>query len=723
MNGKIPLVNADLRRWHTDFRRNDIQDKLRQSALDMRPSAFSPNLNKKGFFITATDTGVGKTVCVFVLATLLREKGFKVGVMKPVQCGGKDAQFLKKHLDLHDDLRLINPYDAPESLSPHLAFERAKIKIDRREILKVYRKLESQYDIVLVEGAGGLMVPLTKDYLVADLIRDLDLDVILVSRLGLGTINHSLLTINQLKDFGLNVAGIIFNSSQKEKPGIAEKTNPKVIKQLSGVKVLGILPYMKRFSKFHVLSSCLRKLNLGILFNPKLVARVQMLESWDKKHVWHPFTQMKDWLNDEPLIIEKGKGSYLTDVHGRRYIDGVSSLWVNIHGHGHPKINQAIKSQINRLSHSTLLGLGNVPSIELAKKLIEIAPKGLEKVFYSDNGSTAAEVAIKIAFQYWQNQGVKSKRVIAHLENSYHGDTLGSVSIGGIDMFHEVYGPLTFQTLSIPCPYYYRDTKGESVSDYMKKYLAKVEKILKEKHLSLAAFIVEPLVQGAAGMIMWPDGVLQGIFRICRKYDIFLVVDEVATGFGRTGKMFACEHEGVTPDLMCLAKGITGGYLPLAATLTTKKVFDGFVFDYKEMKTFFHGHTYTGNPLACAAAIANLDVFEEEKTLQKLQPKIKFLSEQLKKFNKLTHVGDIRQKGFMVGIELVKNKQTKEAYPWEQRIGVKVCMKAREKNIILRPLGNVIVFMPPLAISLDELKILLDATYNSIDEITRYEKI
>jgi len=418
------------------------------------------------------------------------------------------------------------------------------------------------------------------------------------------------------------------------------------------------------------------------------------LKQWDRDYIWHPFTQMKDWFRDEPLIIDSANGVYLKDIDGNTYMDGVSSLWVNVHGHRHVHIDAALKKQIDKLSHSTLLGLSNTPSIELAKRLIGIAPKGLKKVFYSDNGSTAVEIAIKMAYQYWQNTGHQKKTNIVHLSNSYHGDTLGSVSVGGIELFHKVYRQLIFKTIPL------KNHGWPAVEE--------LEKLLKARGSSIAALVIEPLVQGAAGMLVWPEGALKKMRDLTKKYNVFLIVDEVATGFGRTGKMFACEHEGVTPDFLCMAKGITGGYLPLAATLTTQKVFDGFIFDHKEQKTFFHGHTYTGNPLACAAALANLDVFQKERTLAKLAPKIKFLAKKLKMFYNLPVCADVRQKGFMIGIEL-KGRL-------EDRVGAKVCQQVRKYGVILRPLGNVIVLMPPLSISVEELDFLVMATYRAIEE-------
>ncbi|MBN1869136.1 MAG: adenosylmethionine--8-amino-7-oxononanoate transaminase [Candidatus Omnitrophica bacterium] len=677
-------------------------------------------MRHKGIFITGTDTDVGKTVATLALGVLLQEKGIDVGIMKPVQCAGQDAAFLKKSLNIQDPINQINPYYAPEPLSPHLAFARRKKTINIPSIKRIYAKLASEHDLMLVEGAGGLMVPLKKDYLILDLIKDLDLDVVIVARLSLGTINHTLLTVRQAEETGLNVRGVIFNQAQKGKIRIPEATNPDVIRRYAKVKILGIIPYLKDMRPAEVRKACRPRIDLRSLLSDtdSQDNRVQRLADQDKEYLWHPFTQMRDWLNEEPLVIDQAKGSYLIDTKGNRYLDGVSSLWVNVHGHGQKSIDAALKNQINRLSHSTLLGLSNTPAIELAEELVKIAPKGLQKVFYSDNGSTSVEIAIKMAYQYWQNTGRKQKRNIVHLANSYHGDTLGSVSVGGIDLFHKVYRDLVFKTITIDFPDCYRAPEGEIYPAYAFKCIHKFGQMLKSCHKTIAAFVVEPIVQGAAGMIMWPKGVLKQLRELCAKYDVIFIVDEVATGFGRTGKMFACEHERVSPDILCLAKGITGGYLPLAATLTTKKIFDGFVFDYKDQKTFFHGHTFTGNPLCCAAALANLKVFKKEHVLQKLQPKIKFLSLRLKEFYGLSHVGDVRQRGFMAGIELVKDRGTKEPYPWEEKIGVRVCQETKKRGVILRPLGNVIVLMPPLSMAVKELDKLCDATYWAVEKVT-----
>jgi len=673
-----------------------------------------------GIFITGTDTDVGKTVATMVIGSLLQNEGINVGVMKPVQCAGNDAQLLKKTLGIEDPLQDINPYYSKEPLSPHLAFSRRKQTISIERIKKAYRRLSEKRELMLVEGAGGLMVPLKTGFLIADLIKALGLDVVIVARLGLGTINHTLLTVRQARDLGLNVKGVVFNAGKAGSNGVPERTNPQAVRKYGNVDVLGTIPRLKDFRKQAIVKRCGAGLRLSGLYRKPRAERnrVRRYADWDKGYLWHPFTQMQDWLAEEPLVIERAGGRHLTDTHGRRYLDGTSSLWVNVHGHGHKRIDRAVKEQVSVLSHSTLLGLSNTPSIKLARALVGVAPGGLEKVFYSDNGSTAVEIAVKMAYQFWQNTGKPKKTDIAHLSNSYHGDTLGSVSIGGIDLFHRVYRNLTFKTICVDFPDCYRAPNGKSYPDYAFEHVDRFEQLLRKDHAHIAAFVAEPIVQGAAGMIMWPEGILKRMRDLCRRYDVIFIADEVATGFGRTGRMFACDHEGVTPDILCLAKGLTGGYLPLAATLTTKRIFDGFCFDYKDQKTFFHGHTYTGNPLCCAAALANLEVFQKDRILTKLQPKIKYLSERLSMFYNLAHVGDIRQRGFMVGIELVEDRETKTPFPWEEKAGVRVCQEARKRGVILRPLGNVIVIMPPLSTTRQELSSLLEATYESIEEVT-----
>jgi adenosylmethionine---8-amino-7-oxononanoate aminotransferase len=417
------------------------------------------------------------------------------------------------------------------------------------------------------------------------------------------------------------------------------------------------------------------------------------LAAADRAHLWHPFTQQRGWADEEPLIVESAEGTDLIDIHGQRYIDGVSSLWCNVHGHRHPRIDAAVREQLDSVAHSTMLGLSHRPGIELAERLVELAPPRLTRVFYSDSGSTAAEIALKMAFQFWRQRGEERPRFVA-LRMAYHGDTIGSVSVGGIDLFHSLYRPLLFDTLKVE--------PGD---------LAAMDRMLSDHAGEVAAVIMEPLVQGAAGMLMHPEGYLRAVRELCDRHGVLLILDEVATGFGRTGRMFACEHEEVAPDLMCLAKGITGGYLPLAATLATERIYEGFLGEFEEFRTFFHGHTYTGNPLACAAALATLDVFEEERTLEALGPKIALLRELLRPVAALPAVREVRQCGFMVGIELSE-------FPLSARMGHRVTLEARARGAIVRPLGDVVVLMPPLAISAGELRRLVGIVGDAIDAAT-----
>ena len=429
---------------------------------------------------------------------------------------------------------------------------------------------------------------------------------------------------------------------------------------------------------------------------------------------------MKDWEKDAPVVIESGKGTILTDIRGKKYIDGVSSLWVTVHGHRKKEIDRAVAKQLGKISHTTLLGLSNIPAILLAEKLIAISPPGLTKVFYSDSGSTAVEIALKIAFQYWHQKGPEYQRKTGFisLAGAYHGDTVGSVSVGGIDLFHSLYKPLLFQTRRIDSPHCYRCAHGLTYPECQKTCIMHAERTIQKFASVTAALIIEPLVQGAAGMLIQPPGYVRRIRELCTKNNILMIADEVATGFGRTGKMFACEHEQVSPDILCMAKGMTGGYLPLAATLTTDDVFRAFLGEHQEFRTFFHGHTYTGNPLACAASIASIDLFKKEKTLARLQPKIAYLKKELSVFSELSHVGNIRQKGFMIGIELVKDRGTKTPYLPVDKIGARIVLECRKNGLIIRPLGDVIVLMPPLSISLQELRKMVKIVFNSIKLIT-----
>jgi adenosylmethionine-8-amino-7-oxononanoate aminotransferase len=419
----------------------------------------------------------------------------------------------------------------------------------------------------------------------------------------------------------------------------------------------------------------------------------------------------------EPLLIERAYGCTLVDVEGREYIDGVSSLWCNIHGHRHPKLDAAIRKQLDEVAHVTLLGMAHPTTVKLARRLVEIAPAGLNHVFFSDDGATAVEVALKMAFQYWRQVASPQPQRTKYLafDNAYHGDTLGAASVGGVGRFHDMFRPLLFDVVRLPAPEMYRLPPGVTRQSACEHYLGQLEAALREHGDTLAAVVIEPLVQAAAGMVMHPPGFLRGVRELTRRFGVLLIADEVAVGMGRTGRLSACEHEGVTPDFLCLAKGLTGGYLPLAATLTTDEVYNAFLGRYEESKTFFHGHTYGGNPLGAAAALATLEIFEEEQTLANLPPKIERLVEHLARIAQHSHVGDVRQRGLIAGIELVRNRQTKEPYPWPEKRGIRVCEQALKQGVWLRPLGNVIVIMPPLSITLDELDRICRAAQHGIE--------
>lgn len=432
----------------------------------------------------------------------------------------------------------------------------------------------------------------------------------------------------------------------------------------------------------------------------------------DRQYLWHPFTQMQDWASTNPIAIVSGDGVRVRDSEGREYFDANSSLWVTVHGHCRREIDEAIAAQLGKIAHSTMLGLTHEPAARLAQKLVEIAPKGLSRVFYSDSGSTAVEIAIKMAYQTWQHRGHKNKTKCIALAEGYHGDTLGSVSVGGIGLFHGIFRPLLFTAEFAPSP-----SRFQSVDDAV----SGIEEILKGNPGEVFAVIMEPLVQAAGGMLIAPEGTLSRVRDLCNRYDALLIVDEVATGFGRTGTMFACEQESVCPDLMTVAKGLTGGYLPLAATLATEEVYSAFLGNSADLKTFYHGHSYTGNPLACAAALANLQIFADDNVIPGLAPKIDFVRQRMSEISQNPHVGPVRQCGLMIGIPLYKNADTAEEYDWTARMGALVCDRARALGLITRPLLDVVIFVPPLSSTRDELAAMMDIIEQAIVDITQLD--
>ncbi len=419
----------------------------------------------------------------------------------------------------------------------------------------------------------------------------------------------------------------------------------------------------------------------------------------DKARIWHPFTQMKAWADPahEPLVLVDGQGAMVRDSEGREYIDGNSSIWTNLHGHRHPAITQAIKDQLDKVAHVSFLGSTNQPAIELADRLAALLPESkLDRVFYSDDGSTAVEVALKMALQYWQLSGDPQRNQFVSFANAYHGDTAGAASLGGLGTFFDRFGAIHFDT--------------HHVED-----LAALEALPDEVTSRLAAVIIEPKVQGAAGIRLWPDGMLIKLRAWCDRMGTLLIFDEVLTGFGRTGRMFACQHESVAPDFLCLAKGLTGGYLPLAVTLTTGRIYEAFLGEFHELKTFFYGHSYCGNALGCAAALASLDVFENEKVLIKLEEKIYWLEELLGGLSALPQVAEIRRCGFIAGIELQKASGMR--CDWREQTGARVCVAARKSGLLTRPILDTVALIPPLCISKAQLSAAVLALESAIQEV------
>jgi adenosylmethionine-8-amino-7-oxononanoate aminotransferase len=438
----------------------------------------------------------------------------------------------------------------------------------------------------------------------------------------------------------------------------------------------------------------------------------------DREHIWHPCTQQKDHELLPPIPIARGEGVYLVDVDGNRYIDGVSSWWVNLFGHNHPRLNRALTDQAGRIAHHIFAGFTHEPAVELAHRLCQLAPPGLNKVFFADNGSAAVEVALKMSFQYWQQVGKPQKSRFVSLTDAYHGETLGALSVGGCDLYREIYQPILLEGYQVQGPDCFRCPYGLQREQCHAECFEHLERQVTSAQAQIAAVIIEPLIQGAAGMRIYPPVYLQKLRALCDACSVHYIADEIAVGFGRTGRMFANDHAGTSPDLLCLSKGITGGYLPLSVTLATDAIYAAFYDDYSAQKAFLHSHSYTGNPLACALAVEVLKIFEEESILAGLQPKMALLQSQASRFESLPQVGEFRRCGMVAAVEMVQDRQTRTAYPWQQRRGLEVYRQALARGALLRPLGNVIYFMPPLTIAEDELRTLLDIAYEAIAAVT-----
>lgn len=679
-----------------------------------------------GVFVTGVDTGVGKTTVAGGLAVALRERGLRVGVMKPAQTGSTrstdgalcgDALFLTRMSGCKSSPDIVNPYCFAEPLSPYHSAMKEGIALDPDKIVAAYRELSANHDVVIVEGAGGIFTPFTRNVTMGGLARILNLPVIIVSHPYLGHINHTAVTALAANSLGIDVAGIIF-SRWKNDP--CAEPDTKLIEEMTGAKVLGLLPFIENASDTETIASLfeanvdvealLRRLTFAVSNE-----RRKAIDEKDRKYIWHPFTQMKEWLNEPATVIESGQGVTLRDMDGKEYLDAFSSYWCNIHGHGEPRLVRALTRQMGKIAHSTFLGYSNIPAVEFAEELIQAAPVGLTRVFYSDDGSTAVEAAIKMSYQYWRQAepGSKRRRFLA-LSSAYHGDTVGAMSVGGIDLYHSTFRDLLMDVDFAPAPYCYHCPMGLKRDDCGLACAKAVEDKLKQGAGTFCAMIIEPLVQCPAGIITAPDGYLKRVADACAKNGVLLIADEVATGFGRTGAMFACQRESVTPDIMAVSKSITSGTMPFAATLATEKVFDAFLGDYAERKTFFHGHTYTGNQLGAALALESLRLIKERGIVGQVNEKAEAIQPALNSLRELKHVGDVRQRGLIIGVELVRDKAAREPYPWEEKIGARVCHEAKLRGLMARPLGGVIPLFPAPSATTDEIMKMADILRDSI---------
>ncbi len=692
-------------------------------------------MRHNGLFISGVGTGVGKTVAAGAIAHLLRQNSYDIGVMKPVQTGlsikdgagwSRDLEFMRAMARTSDSDELSLPYAFSTPASPYHAALVDNRRIEPGKIIGAFRHMLEVRDFVLMEGAGGLMSPLTEDMFWADLIKQLGVPLLIIVHSELGMIHQTLSAVISAEMYGLEVAGLLV---VERDDGLHPPVDVKFLERNTDLPVLGFLPFCRALArknpdieKFreHVEEHINPEKLLAFLERRDAKAMQKKLEREDRQHVWHPFTQMRDWGKDGMAIIGSGSGSHLFDIQGKGYLDGHSSYWVNVHGHGNPRLTRALARQAGKLEHATFLGLSNQPAIELAEKLVEITPSALKKVFYSDNGSTAVEVALKMSVQYWKQAetGRARKTKFMALRNAYHGDTLGAVAVGGVETYRRPFGDMLADVTFLHSPYCYRCPHGKSYPGCALACAVEMEQMVGKRHDEMAAFIIEPMVQCPGGIITAPHGYLRRVREACDRYGVLMIADEVATGFGKTGRMFACEHEDVQPDLMCLSKSLAAGVLPLAATLATQKIFDAFLGDFGEQKTFYHGHTFSGHPTACAVALENLRLFRNKKLLAQVEGKSQHLRDEMVRFENLPHVGDVRQLGMIVGVELVKDRETREPFAPELLTGHKVILEARKRGLIIRPLGDVVVLFPILASRNSELKQMADILYESIAAVT-----
>ena len=671
--------------------------------------------------VVGTDTSAGKTVVAASIVAALRARGMQIGALKPVATGvepgdtGEDATLLARAAERDPRDALLASFQLPRSpLAAARAEDRA---LDLDALLRAIRERAAGLDLLVVEGVGGLLVPLTERATVRDLARRIDAPVLVVGRAGLGTINHCGLTIESARGAGLDVCGVVLSDVDGTTDASFAGENAAQIEAQCGVRVLGILPYLADTSDMAALArAAAGSLDLDALLG---VRRDDTLRddvvALDRKHVWHPFTQTSEWRDEDPVVIRSAHGCRLVDVQGREYIDGVASLWANVHGHAHPRLDSALREQAGRVAHSTFLGLTHEPGARLAAELAAIAPCNLTRVFYSEAGASAVEVALRIALLAQRYRGSPQRTRFLSLTDSYHGDTAGAVSVGRSEPFHRGLDPLLVDVLRVPPPHLF-ERSGMSPSAAAAESLRALQATLQSHGGDVAALVIEPRMQGAAGMLPHSDEWLRSAVTAAHQAGALVICDEVATGFGRTGDMFASSGAGVSPDILTVGKGLTGGYLPLSATLTSDELFDLFTSPYTEHRALYYGHTYSANPLACAVARASLALFDEEDTLQRARALADRLAMLLTPLTALPGVAQVRQRGVMVGIELCA-AGLDQPYDPTLRAGRRVVLAARQRGVIVRPLGDVVVLNPPLVLGDGDASLLVEAVAESIVEV------
>jgi adenosylmethionine-8-amino-7-oxononanoate aminotransferase len=657
--------------------------------------------------ITGTGTGVGKTVLAAALCAALRRRGMDCRAIKAVATGvppgadAEDAVLLGGAMGTAASEAVLATFALPRS--PLAAAAAEGRELDVEALARSIEAAAAGCDLLLVEGVGGLLVPLAARHTVRDLLRRLDADVVIAALAGLGTINHTALTVEAALGSGLRLIGVVLVDAAGDEPAFVAENAAQIADQC-GVPVLGVLPHLDDATDIDALADAAGALDLSALTAPRPDASEAVVAA-DRRHLWHPFTQTSDWREEAPLVIRSGDGSWLRDEAGHRYLDGISSLWCTVHGHAHPALDRAAREQLGRIAHSTFLGQTHAPGALLAEELAEVAPPGLTRVFYCEAGAAAVEAALRIALLAQRHAGHPERSRFVALGDAYHGDTAGAVSVGRSEPFHTGLDPILFPARTVPSPHLDEAGSLRALSD-----------LLDREGDRVAALIVEPRVQAAAGMLTHSDRWLAEAAALARRHGALLIADEVATGFGRTGDLFASGGAGVAPDILCLGKGLTGGYLPLSAVLTTEELFDRFTAPYAEHRTLYYGHTYTGNPVACAVARASLRLFEEEGTLASARRLAATLAGLLaERVAPMPGVFEIRSRGVMTGIELRGG-----AAPLDPalRTGRRVILAARRRGVVVRPLGDVVVLNPPLTMTDVEAEILVSAVAGAIAEVT-----